>query len=68
MHRSYIVAIDKIESYTTDLIEIDHQGTPHRPHVPPRSRTDPAVITSLSSPPQFPTLASSTTCPANIPA
>jgi DNA-binding LytR/AlgR family response regulator len=28
IHRSYIVAIDKIESFTTDLIEIDHQELP----------------------------------------
>jgi len=28
IHRSYIVAIDKIDSYTTDLIEIDHQELP----------------------------------------
>ena len=28
IHRSYIVAIDKIDSYTTELIEIDHQELP----------------------------------------
>jgi len=28
IHRSYIVAIDKIDSYTSDLIEIDHQELP----------------------------------------